>query len=132
MKHYPNTKKIDHATLTGIGMMATTLLVLGLGMVLIWFSVLRENEEFWTNAGGYPIWLRDLVLWTFWPLVLGSVTVLFGLSAICVAKIGGGLRFFVIVSMLILLSWGLVTTVACIALEDNVDVVISGVTIHNP
>lgn len=36
---------------------------------LLCFYWLRETPAFWTNAGGYPIWLRDLVRDTFLPLL---------------------------------------------------------------
>lgn len=36
---------------------------------LLCFYWLRETPIFWTNAGGYPIWLRDLVRDAFLPLL---------------------------------------------------------------
>lgn len=42
--------------------LALALVALAVGMpLLIWFSRLRQTPAFWTNAGGYPVWLRDLV-----------------------------------------------------------------------
>lgn len=53
--------------------LALALVALAVGMpLLIWFSWLRETPAFWTNAGGYPVWLRDLVLLSYYPLLLAS------------------------------------------------------------
>lgn len=40
------------------------------GSFLLIFTVLREMQLFWRNAGGYPFWLRDLVLNGFHPLLI--------------------------------------------------------------
>jgi len=40
--------------------------------VLAAFAWWRENPDFWRNAGGYPLWQRDLVKLTFYPLLLGA------------------------------------------------------------
>ena len=53
--------------------LALALVALAGGMpLLIWFSWLRETPAFWTNAGGYPVWLRELVLLAYYPFLLGS------------------------------------------------------------
>lgn len=49
-------------------------LVAGLPL-LVTFSVLREMELFWRNDGGYPIWLRDLVLVAFYPILMIDLAV---------------------------------------------------------
>ena len=38
--------------------------------VLLVFTLLRETLIFWQNAGGYPLLLRDLVLYGFYPIIL--------------------------------------------------------------
>lgn len=43
---------------------------------LLWFSYLRENSVFWLNAGGYPVWLRKMVLAAYYPILLVNVGVL--------------------------------------------------------
>jgi len=59
--------------------------------VLVWFSWLREEKVFWLNEGGYPIWLRELVLATFYPLLLIDVIVLL-LGGILLLKSPPGCR----------------------------------------
>jgi hypothetical protein len=121
----------DQPILIGVGMIVITLVVIGIGLLLVWFAVLRENQLFWTNAGGYPVWLRDLVLVTYLPLLAGTVSLLCGLSMACFAKIGGGLRFFAVESLLIFLAWGILTTSGYIAFENNVRNLINSVPIHS-
>lgn len=59
-------------------------------VILSVFALLREDPLFWQNAGGWPIWLRELVLATFYPL-FGLLLLLFTvLAAICVSGIGLG------------------------------------------
>jgi hypothetical protein len=47
--------------------------VLGNGVLcglLLVAAVLKETNEFWLNAGGYPLLLREAVLWLFYPFGL--------------------------------------------------------------
>ena len=56
------------------GRLALAVLALVGGMpLLVSLSLLRETPSFWTNAGGYPIWLRELVLIAYYPLFLMSL-----------------------------------------------------------
>jgi hypothetical protein len=107
------------ATLLGNGRVVVILASIVLGFLLVVFAVLRENSAFWTNAGGYPAWLKDLVLWAYLPLLLGTLGLLSTLSADCFSKIGEGLRFFLIESLLILLGWGMLTMSCWISFHDN-------------
>jgi len=36
-------------------------------VVLVPFSVWKENKVFWTNEGGYPFWLREAVATLYYP-----------------------------------------------------------------
>jgi hypothetical protein len=47
------------------------------------FAWLREEPLFWTNAGGWPIWLRDLVGISFYPLLLIQLLVLTAFTGGC-------------------------------------------------
>ncbi len=39
-------------------------------LCLLWFFAdWRETHSFWTDKGGYPLWLRDLVQIGFYPLL---------------------------------------------------------------
>lgn len=108
-----------------------TLLAVGCGLLLVWLALLRENQAFWTHAAGYPMWLRNLVLWTFMSLFGGTVGLLCKLSMACCARLRGRLRFFAAESILILLGWGMVTASGCIAFQNNLSNLIHGVPLHH-
>jgi hypothetical protein len=65
------------------------------------------------------------------PLLIGTVGLLCGMSITCLLKIVSVRRLFVVESILILLGWGIVTTSACIAFQNNVRNVITGGRVHN-
>lgn len=44
------------------------------------FALLREDPLFWRNAGGWPVWLRETVYLTFYPLLAAELMVLLALS----------------------------------------------------
>ncbi|MEI6674113.1 MAG: hypothetical protein WCO57_02940 [Verrucomicrobiota bacterium] len=130
MTREPDLGEGTPALLAGCGMLAATLLANACGLLLVWFAVLRESLVFWTNAGGYPIWLRDLVQWTYLPLWVGTVVLLGSLSVACLAKIGGGLRFFMLESVLLLLGWVIVSTSGFVAFQNNIGNLLNGHPIH--
>lgn len=115
----------------GFGILLATLLVMGLGVVLVWFALLRENQAFWTNAGGYPIWLRDLVRLTYMPLFSGSVALLVVLTMTCCSKVCASVRFFVLETLILLLCWGLLATSGYISLSNNIMNLIEGRDLHS-
>jgi hypothetical protein len=114
----------------GLGLMLVTLMILCLGMLLVWFAILRENQVFWTNAGGYPVWLRDLVCWTYLPLFAMAVVCL-SVGTVCLPKVSGSIRFFVVEILVLLLCWGLLAASAYIALDNNIRNLIEGREFHH-
>lgn len=62
-----------------IGWLAMSRLGIALGWIEVMMQVLRETPEFWTNAGGYPVWMRDGAREVFYPLLFLSVANLAGL-----------------------------------------------------
>lgn len=116
--------------LTGAGLLLATLLIMVLSAVLVWFAILRENQVFWTNAGGYPIWLRDLVLWTYIPLLGVAGLSLMALSMACFSRICRSKRFFAVEGLLLLMCWGLLATSGCMAFSNNIANIIEGRDLH--
>jgi len=49
--------------------------LLGLPL-LLWFCWLREMPIFWRNAGGYPVWFREVVLEAYYPMMGLDVAVM--------------------------------------------------------
>jgi hypothetical protein len=45
-------------------------------------AVVREDPLFWRNAGGWPVWLRDLVNTAFYPLFGGQLAVMVLISGL--------------------------------------------------
>lgn len=75
---YPREYAVDlKGVLRTAGLMATNGALL---MVITPFALMREDPLFWRNAGGWPVWLRTLVLDTFYPLFAAEVSVLIVLS----------------------------------------------------
>jgi len=54
---------------------AGNLLLLGILSVFVW---LKETPLFWRNAGGWPIWLRELVFYSFYPFLGLEFLLFFG------------------------------------------------------
>ena len=131
MDERPDNHDKGPEILLGFGLLLATSIVFCLGVLLVWFAILRENQTFWTNAGGYPLWLRDLVLWTYLPLLVATILVLFGLSMACSSKVCGSLRFFVLNALLLAVCWGLLATSGFIALENNLINLLEGNQLHH-
>ena len=110
--------------------MLATLLVFGLGVVLVWFAFLRESREFWTNAGGYPIWLRDLVLWSYLPLFAATGFGLTLLSMAWVSRLCRSIRFMLGEGAMLVICWGLFASSGYIAFANNVRNLIDGRDLH--
>jgi len=66
-KGYRMRRQGDDGVIVARIVIALFTLVVGLP-ALIWFGWLREVPTFWMNEGGYPIWLREVVLDFFYPL----------------------------------------------------------------
>ncbi len=116
--------------LVGFGLLVATSFIVLLSLLLVWFALLRENQAFWTHAGGYPVLLRDLVRWTYLPLLLGTAIMLFGLSLACFSKVCGSLRFFVLESLVLLFCWGLLATSGFVAFKNNILNILHGTPLH--
>ena len=85
------------------------------------FSFLRETHEFWLNSGGYPVFLRDLVLVTYYPLVIFNFFVLFALTGIRCAKIAVHPRLITFEIPLILIGWALLIGSIGVSLKNNIE-----------
>ena len=88
---------------------ALLMLALMLAQLTIW----REMDEFWLNAGGYPIWLRDFVLFTFYPYLFFVLIVATILTSSVIKQFFKHLRFY---GHEIVLVFAWVVIFACLAL----------------
>ena len=65
----------------------------GLGVLLLSAAILRETSLFWRNAGGYPVWLRDVIYILFYPGLFAYFIGLAWLSWMSVRLLSAGFRF---------------------------------------
>ncbi len=89
---------------------ATSLFLSGTGTILLGgialvFSCLRETHEFWLNSGGYPVFLRDIVLVSYYPLMLLNFCTLTGLAFALCAKPEMPRGFLKFQMLLLMLGW---------------------------
>ena len=100
--------------LLGAGAVLNVLLL----TLLLMFAWLREQPLFWMNAGHWPIWVRELVSITFYPLLLLELSLLIGFSVMfgwCLAVYRSGA---VIILLVLGLLWALLLLVALIVVTD--------------
>ncbi len=117
--------------LIGSVLILVTLFIFVADCLLIWFATLRENQAFWTYAGGYPILLRDIVYITFFPLLIGTTMSLLVVNMACFSKICASFRFFILETFMLLLCWALLFTAGGIAFKNNVQNIINGTPLHH-
>ncbi len=67
---------------------AQSLMPLGVGFMMFFLNggwivvtLLKETPSFWTNAGGYPLFLRDAMQLYYYPTLYLIVVVQIGLTA---------------------------------------------------
>lgn len=83
--------------------------------VLSGFALLKENRQFWLNSGGWPIWLRELVRFTFYPLLGGEILLLAALVLITSSGLGLGRAKNAMRLITVLLSLWLLAVVTVVA-----------------
>ena len=106
-------------------------IVLALGVLLVWFALLRENQAFWLRAGDHPVGLRELVFRTYQPLLVVDMIALLGLSMTCGAREFGSGRFVRARALLLGMCWALLAASGFIACKNNVLNLIHGEPLHH-
>jgi hypothetical protein len=91
------------------------------------FAVMREQPLFWRNAGGWPIWLRDLVAVSFYPLLGLELLLLLLFSSACLRdrRTTQSSAIFTLP-----LLWGLLFLVLAVLAANNLDNLLSGRPLH--
>ena len=104
----------------------------GLGSFLLLSvgSVLKENTLFWRNAGGYPLELRTVVLYGYYPLLLINAVLCCVATALGVYEYrtrgrccGGSLTVVAVMWSLLFLNAGFIVA-------NNVENLLSGRPLH--
>ena len=94
-----------------------TLLLLSL--LLTQLTIWREMDEFWLNAGGYPIWLRNFVLFTFYPYLFFVITLALILSQSVIRQFFKHLRFYGY-EIILVFAWVMIFACLALMLANNV------------
>ena len=106
---------------------AAAFLMAGLLLPFVW---LRETQDFWTNAGGYPLWLRDLVLVAYYPLFFVYLAWLSLLSWRWICRPSRDIKRFCVEAVLLALLWAVVALVVTLMLANNLDNLMDGRPLH--
>lgn len=112
--------------------LALAILIAASGLLLFVvtsFAILREDPTFWLNAGGWPIWLRQTVFATFYPLLGLAVAVLLLLTIFPLLSVAN-IRLRLPAWTLAGLMWLWFAAVLGVASWNNVQNVIAGRPIH--
>jgi len=100
----------------------------GLLLPFVW---LRETPYFWTNAGGYPLWLRDLVQVAYYPLLFVYAGWLAFLSWQWMFRPSPSAKLFCVEATVLALMWMVVVLVAMLMLANNISNLIDGRPLHD-
>jgi len=110
------------------------ILVMGVngmaGLLLFASTVLRETPEFWRNEGGYPVFLRNLVYFGDYPLL---ILVFSGTTAgtLLAWRLLGSHRGIAIGLLLLsALQWMLFVIILVVMLWNNVENLLNGRPLH--
>lgn len=99
-------------------------------LALVFFAFLREEPSFWTNAGSWPIWLREIVGAVFYPMLLLELLTLMVFTGLCVRSRGSRYRSTTIAVVMLPLLWMLYVFVLLIVAVNNLDNLIAGQPLH--
>ena len=98
--------------------------------VLIILALIREQPLFWRNAGGWPIWLRDLVGGSFYPLFMLEFLLLIVFSVACAPYMSPRYCNASSAAIALALLWGLFLLVIGILAANNLENLFTGRPVH--
>jgi hypothetical protein len=99
-------------------------------LALVFFAWLREQPLFWTNAGNWPIWLRELVGASFVPLLLFEFVLLVTFSLASLRNRDTGCPRTIAVALVVPILWALFILVLVICGANNVHNLMEGQPLH--
>ena len=98
--------------------------------LLIPIAWLREQPAFWTDAGGWPIWLREFIEASFYPLFLLELLLLAIVSSVCAQLLPKQSANGKAAVSVLLLLWMLFLFAIVIVAANNLDNLIAGRSLH--
>lgn len=99
-------------------------------IVLITFSYLREEPIFWTNAGDWPIWLREMVQDSYYPLILLELVLLTAFSWISIQLLSTRSTSASLAVLLLPMLWGLLFLLVANSVANNLENLWNGRPLH--
>jgi hypothetical protein len=92
-----------------------------LNLLLLVFVSLRETPHFWLNSGGYPVVLRAVVYWLYYPLLVIDITIV-TLYTISLSKKNGRQRSHLKTDWgIAVFLWLLILGILFIQMYNNID-----------
>ena len=76
----PASKESPDRVLVTAGLLVSSMMMFVCACFLLWFSYLRETHSFWLNSGGFPVFPRNFVPVSYYPLLAISVVGVVGLT----------------------------------------------------
>lgn len=98
--------------------------------VLVGFAWLKEQPLFWRNAGNWPIWLRELVGSSFYPLFLLEFLLLTAFTGASIRCLRSGCSGGGFLAVALPLVWGLFFVVILLLVANNLDNLLAGRPLH--
>lgn len=89
----------------------------GVSGVLLGFAVLKEEPMFWRNAGGWPPWFREVVRFSFHPLMVIQIVVLIAFTI----RLLRNRRFGIEIAGMLLFLWVLASAPLIFSVADNIE-----------
>ncbi|MFT7685266.1 MAG: hypothetical protein ACI9FB_000609 [Candidatus Azotimanducaceae bacterium] len=98
-------------------------------IMLMAMALLKEDPVFWGSAGGWPVWLRDFVRSTFYPLFFFELLslLIFSAQVFVNVRVGRGNRLTMIILRFL---WVLLAIVVGIVMKDNIENLFEGRALH--
>jgi hypothetical protein len=99
-------------------------------IVLMAFSYLREEPIFWTNAGDWPVWLREMVQSSYYPLMFLEFLLLTVFSGVSIQLLSTRAQSASLSVILLPILWGLLFVVIANSIANNLDNLWNGRPLH--
>lgn len=124
ISHREATSGSPHLLIVGAVVNFVFLSVLGL------LTLLREQPLFWRNAGGWPIWLREFVEISFYPLLVLELMLLMTFSSVCARCLGPRCSSRGSAILMLTVLWVLFFCVVAVIGANNLENLLSGRPVH--
>lgn len=107
-----------------------TSLHLVLITLLIFLALLREQPSFWLNAGGWSIWLRNLVETGFYSLFSLELMLLSGFSVLMIVNVQSAKEDGAVAIVCLSILWILYLVIVLIVVANNLENIVAGRPAH--